>query len=135
MSIKCSKILARQGSLEIGRKLLRSLVEPPLCSGETYAVFHRLGILSVERVRLKIWVMMSEIVEAANNKSFGSSPSAPVDFLGSMASRASFTSTPLKCLKVKLWELGLSWTGLLGVYKLPKRLPAAMKCLLKTLHR
>ena len=65
-----------------------------MCRGVTYAVFHSLGILSVNSVRLKICVKMSEITGEAINKSCGSNSSAPVDFLGSMVDRASLTSMP-----------------------------------------
>ena len=56
-----SKILPRQGSMEIGRKLPGSQGSPDLCRGVIVAIFHESGKIRVIRLRLIICKSGSKI--------------------------------------------------------------------------
>lgn len=73
-------------------------LSPPLCMGSTDAVFQAMGIVPVETG----WKYELYILQLVTLRKKASNLSAPVDFLVSIARRASVTSSRLKEGMVKL---------------------------------
>ena len=86
---------------QLTRRVLQSVVVPPLKSGLTFAISHAGGNLPVESHSLRRWARLREMLGAAIFKAFTGIPSGPVAFARWRSLRAFDNSVTLRMVNLK----------------------------------